>query len=102
MTIAEAVFKAKQVLRIDRSNTANDEYIASLCAALPGYIEVATGMTEAEQEQEPIVETARAFIITLWYYSDHADDIKLQRTIDALLKAITLKANELHRAGATE
>ena len=26
MTIAEAVFKAKQVLRIDRSNTANDEY----------------------------------------------------------------------------
>ena len=59
-------------------------------------------MTEAEQEQEPIVETARAFIITLWYYSDHADDIKLQRTIDALLKAITLKANELHRAGAAE
>ena len=48
-------------------------------------------MSAEQQETEPLVETVSGFILTLWYFSDHSDDIKLQRTIDNLLKCITLK-----------
>lgn len=86
MTLQEA----KDVLRVDVDY--NDDIINSLLAALPGYIELTTGLTEANQAAEPLVKTVSGFILMLWYYSDHADDEKLNRTIDSLLKAITLKA----------
>ena len=86
MTLSEA----KEVLRIDTDD--NDEIIASLLVALPDYIEVKTGLTAAQQEAEPLVKTVSGFIITLWYYSDHADDVKLQRTIKELLHSIRTKA----------
>lgn len=91
------IYSAKQVLRIDKSNTANDEFIKSLCDAMPSYVETVTGMTTAQQMGEPLVDTLNAFLIRLWYFADHAEDQKLQRTIDALLKAITLKANAYNR-----
>lgn len=85
MTLAEA----KDVLRVD--NMANDELIYSLILAVPGYIEVTTGMSEAQQLTEPLAQTVAGFILLLWYYADHSDDQKLQRTIDSLLKALTFK-----------
>lgn len=88
MTLQEA----KDVLRVDIND--NDDIITSLLAALPGYIELTTGLKEANQAAEPLVETVSGFILMLWYYSDHADDEKLNRTIDSLLKAITLKARQ--------
>ena len=48
-------------------------------------------MSIEQQETEPLVDTVSGFLLTLWYYSDHTDDVKLQRTIDNLLKCITLK-----------
>ena len=99
-TTAEKLYKYKDVLRIDSSNTANDDFIISLINALPGFIEVQTGYPEALQDNEPLIETVSGFIMRVWYYADHADDVKLQRTIDNLLKAITLKANTINRAGA--
>lgn len=92
MTLTEA----KAVLRVDVNY--NDELIYSLIAALPGYIELTTGLKEANQAAEPLVDTVSGFILMLWYYSDHADDVKLQRTIDSLLKAITLKARAANQA----
>ena len=89
MTLSEA----KAVLRVD--TTYNDDLITSLLAALPGYIEISTGMKAADQATEPLVKTVSGFILMLWYYSDHVDDVKLQRTIDSLLKAITLKARPI-------
>ena len=86
MTLSEA----KAVLRVD--TTYNDDLITSLLAALPGYIEISTGMKAADQATEPLVKTVSGFILMLWYYSDHTDDEKLQRTIDNLLTAISLKA----------
>ena len=90
--------EAKAVLRVDVDY--NDDLIYSLLAALPGYIELTTGLKEADQAAEPLVQTVSGFILMLWYYTDHADDIKLQRTIDSLLKAITLKARALNEAAA--
>ena len=84
--------EAKDVLRID--NDANDVLITSLIEAVPGYIEITTGMTEGQQETEPLAKTAAGFILLLWYYADHADDVKLKRTIDSLLKCITFKVTK--------
>lgn len=100
-TLAERVEEAKAVLRVDGND--NDTIIAALCEAIPSYIETVTGYPEAEQDNEPLIETVSGFIVRLWYFADHAEDAKLQRTIDNLLKVITLKANALTRsAGATE
>ena len=89
MTLTEAC----NVLHVDKGN--NDELIFSLIDALPGYIRVTTGMSEADQVSEPLCQTVSGFLLTQWYYADHADDQALTRTLNALLKAITLKAREI-------
>lgn len=85
-----SLYSACNVLHVDMG--VNDELISSLIYALPGYIEMATGMKEEDQDDEPLVEVVSGFLLTQWYYSDHADDQALTRTINSLLKAITLKA----------
>ena len=82
--------QARDVLRVDGGD--NDNLIRSLLFAIPDYIEVTTGMNAAQQMNEPLIDTVSGFLLTLWYYSDNADDTKLQRTIDNLLKCITIKA----------
>lgn len=84
MTLDEAC----NVLHVDRGN--NDELIQSLIDTMPDYIELSTGMDRAQQQQEPLVKTCCNFLLILWYHADHSDDMKLQRTIDNLLKCITL------------
>lgn len=82
--------QARDVLRVDGGD--NDNLIRSLLFAIPDYIEVTTGMNAAQQMNEPLIDTVSGFLLTLWYYSDNTDDTKLQRTIDNLLKCITIKA----------
>lgn len=86
MTLTEAY----NVLHVDEG--VNDDLIIALVRALPSYIETTTGLSAADQGNEPLVKTVEGFILTLWYYADHSDDQALTRTIDALLKAITLRA----------
>lgn len=81
--------KAREFLRID--GTDNDEIINALLQAIPSYIEVTTGMAENQQDAEPLVDTASRFILQLWYNAEQSGSEKLQKTIDGLLKAITLK-----------
>ena len=88
--------EALDVLHVDQGD--NDTLIYSLIEALPGYIEMATGMSEADQLSEPLVKVVAGFILTQWYYSDHADDQALTRTINSLFKAITLKAKEIEES----
>lgn len=86
MTLNEAC----NVLHVDRGN--NDELINSLISALPDYIFITTGLSVSDQASEPLVEVVSGFLLTQWYYADHADDQALTRTINALLKAISIKA----------
>jgi hypothetical protein len=86
MTLTEAC----NVLHVDEGN--NDELISSLVAALPSYIETTTGLAEVNQDAEPLVQTVSGLLLTQWYYADHADDQALTRTINALLKAISVRA----------
>ncbi len=88
MTLAEA----RNVLHVDAGN--NDDLITALISALPDYIEVTTGLEVADQSGEPLVETVSGLLLTQWYYADHADDQSLTRTINALLKAISLRARD--------
>ena len=81
--------QALNVLHLDAG--ANDELVQGLIDALPSYIEMTTGMSENQQLTEPLVETVSNFLLILWYHADHSEDLKLQRTIDNLLKCITLK-----------
>ncbi len=88
MTLAEAC----NVLHVDQGS--NDTLISSLLAALPSYIETTTGLETSDQSSEPLVQTVSGFLLTQWYYADHADDQSLTRTINALLKAISLRARD--------
>ena len=82
--------EAREHLRID--STDNDALILSLLEAIPGYIEVTTGMTPEQQETEPLARTASKFILQLWYNAEQTDSEKLQKTIDGLLKSLTVMA----------
>ena len=81
--------KAREWLRID--GTDNDEVIKGLMEAVPGYIEVATGMTHKQQKCEPLADTVTKFLLTLWYNAEQSEAERLQRCIDNLLKALTVK-----------
>jgi len=89
MTLADAY----DVLRVNPGD--NDDLISSLLTAIPDYIEVTTGMSYADQDSEPLVDTVAGFLLKLWYFGDHADDVALKRTIDSLLKVITIKARNI-------
>lgn len=82
--------KAREWLRID--GTDNDEIIRGLIAAVPDYIELTTGLTAAQQEGKPLVDTVSKFILSLWYNAEQSESEKLQRTIDSLLKTLSLVA----------
>ncbi len=83
--------QAREFLRID--GTDNDNIIRALLEAIPSYIEITTGMTFSQQNTEPLTNTVSRFILQLWYNAEQSESEKLQRTIDSLLKAITLKAD---------
>jgi len=84
---------ACNVLHVDEGN--NDELILSLLDAIPNYIETTTGLAFIDQVNEPLVDTVAGFLLTQWYYADHADDQSLSRTIDSLLKVISVRARGL-------
>lgn len=82
--------QACNILRVDQGN--NDELITALISAIPDYIETTTGLKVIYQDAEPIVETVSGFILTQWYFADHADDQSLTRTINSLLKVLSVRA----------
>ena len=82
--------EAREWLRIDHEDA--DRIISGLLQAVPGYIEVATGMDETAQLNEPLVDTVTKFLLILWFDAESSQAERLQRTIDNLLKAITVKA----------
>ena len=84
--------KAREWLRIDHKDF--DKIISALLQAVPGYIETATGMNEEAQRKEPLVDTVTKFLLILWFDAESSQAERLQRTIDNLLKAITVKARE--------
>ena len=81
-----SIEEARDILRIDGPD--NDAQIAALVQAIPDYLHITAGIENFGQFS-PLARTAARFILQLWYYGEHADTEKLQRTIDSLLKALT-------------
>lgn len=88
MTLSEAY----NVLHVDAG--VNDDLIQALLDAIPDYIETTTGLSVENQSAEPLVQTVSGFILTQWYYADHADDQALTRTINSLLKVLNIRARD--------
>lgn len=84
--------EAREWLRLD--GTDNDVIIQSLLDAVPGYIEVTTGMSAEHQVSTPLAKAASKFILQLWYNAEQSEVEKLERTIDNLLKALTVQARQ--------
>lgn len=84
------LIEACNVLHIDKGD--NDTLVSALIDAIPDYIETTTGLKVEHQDKEPLVETVSGFLLTQWYFADHADDQSLTRTINSLLKVISLRA----------
>lgn len=84
------VEEAREYLRLD--GTDNDGIISPLLDAIPGYIELTTGMTAAQQATEPLAKTASKFLLLLWYNPEQAGVEKIQRVIDNLLKGLSALA----------
>ncbi len=91
MTIEEA----RETLRID--NKHNDIIIEPLLKALPDYLHIKTGQQWAKEDGaavDPLAKTAAKFILMLWYNPQTDDVLRINRTIDSLLFALTVKDNE--------
>jgi len=80
---------AREWLRVDGKD--NDHIIVGLLDAVPSYIEAATGMDEGAQSMEPLADTVTKFLLTLWYNAEQSEADRLQRSIDNLLKALTVR-----------
>ena len=84
--------EACNVLHVDQGD--NDKLIYALLQAIPDYLEVTTGVPWHSLEIEPMAKTVSGLLLTQWYFADHADDQSLTRTINSLLKALSLKARD--------
>lgn len=83
--------KARTWLRYEPDESPADPIIEGLVEAIPHYIEATTGMSPAQQNVEPLAETAAKFLLLLWF-DDQYHDAGLQRGIDNLLKVLTVMA----------
>lgn len=85
--------EAREILRIDGSD--NDKIITSLLEAIPSYLEITTGLKQEDGDRLPLAKTTAKFILQLWYNAEQSDSEKLQRTIDNLLKSLSLIARRV-------
>jgi hypothetical protein len=80
--------EARNVLRVDGAD--NDSVIGPLLEAIPDYLEITTGY-RYNGPPPPLVITVTGFLLQLWYNADGTDVEKLQRTINNLLTALSVK-----------
>lgn len=93
--MAVSIQDAREWLRID--GTDNDAIITGLLAAAPSYIEASTGFTLEKQATDAkistLCDTVTKMLLSLWYKPEQAEAERLQKTIDSLLKLITVLGN---------
>lgn len=79
--------EARGALRVDGQD--NDPIIIPLLESIPSYLETTTGRTWEDDEVHPLAQTVTKFILQLWFDPQGQDSVRLKRTIDTLLVALT-------------
>ena len=78
MTLNEAL----DVLRLDSDS--NNDIVEPLIAALPDFIELTTGIDRRHFDDIPLVKTLEKMLLTLWYFGDRCDVVKIDRIVTSL------------------
>lgn len=79
--------EARDTLRVDGED--NDPIIIPLLESIPSYLEATTGRTWTDEPIHPLAQTVTKFILQLWFNPQGQDSVRLKRTIDTLLVALT-------------
>lgn len=80
--------EARDTLRVDGVD--NDDIIEPLLESIPAYLETTTGVNWDEDDAtHPMAQTTTKFILQLWFDPQTQDSVRLKRTIDGLLIALT-------------
>lgn len=80
--------EARDTLRVDGVD--NDDIIQPLLESIPSYLETTTGRDwSKDDEVHPLAQTTTKFILQLWFDPQTQDSVRLKRTIDNLLVALT-------------
>lgn len=79
--------EAKETLRVDGED--NDQIIEALVRSIPSYLEVTTGKSWVDEDENELARTTAKFVLSLWFDPQGQDSIRLKRTIDNLLTALT-------------
>ena len=82
--------EAKRILRVDGSY--NDATIQGIIESLPGLVESQTGLSPIAQERNPVVKQLYHMYLRQLYFG--VDDVRLERSIESLLKIISLSTIE--------
>lgn len=84
--------EARDTLRVDGED--NDPIIIPLLESIPSYLEVTTGRTWEDEPVHPLAKTVTKFLLQLWFDPQGQDSVRLKRTIDTLLGALTVLGRE--------
>ena len=79
--------EAKETLRVDGED--NDQIIEALVRSIPSYLEVTTGKSWVDEDENELARTTAKFVLSLWFDPQGQDSVRLKRTIDNLLTALT-------------
>ena len=85
--------QALGILRLegDRHHT---DIVKPLLYSIPSYIYTTTGMNPRQQVTEPLANTVSGFLLQLWYNAEGTNADQLTRTIDSLLKTLSLMVKD--------
>ena len=82
------IAEARDTLRLEGED--NDIIIIPLLESIPSYLELTTGRSWVDDTTiHPLAQTVTKFILQLWYAPEAQDSVRLKRTIDNLLTALT-------------
>ena len=85
-TTVVSVEDMRDYLRID--GTANDKLIAAYLESAATYIERATGLTTADQANDPLAKSATRMLVAMWYDPQGIDATASERAAVEMLKHI--------------
>lgn len=84
-----SIEEAREILRV--SDEDDDNLIVPLLNAIPDYLETSTGYKPDGDKYSPLALTVARYLLLLWFDAGYNDSDKLQKIIDNLLIALSVR-----------